>query len=453
MSEKGSPAQVVMIGMEAESSRRAREALPHASFRVIQAEQIEALVDEPISPIPRLILCGPETGTIPPEELAQLLRSQCPSATLYFVSMERTVHDRKLLHKNGFNDCLVLVVDQAVFTQKVLEALGGPDAPAVYRAVRLIDIQAESHLDFDVWLYLPANRKHVIFSPAGETMGTERLDKLHQHRVSSIYVRQNQMAQFYEYSARQLQQLGKDDRLSETEKQHKFEGSVRSLLTEALGQSEKDGNIESGRAIMADCQRIVSQYILKSTSDPFLKRMMTTLEAKDQDAYSHTGNVATLAALFSMGLGIGKPEELATAGLLHDLGMANVPWDIQEKPENKRTEVEQALYRKHVEYTLDLIKQQKLILSDAILKMIAQHHERYSGGGYPKGLAGNRLMPEAQLLAFADRFDFLTRIQPGAPRLDVFAAIRRIRQEEASDPGQCRFSPEILHRLSSLITA
>ncbi len=111
-----------------------------------------------------------------------------------------------------------------------------------------------------------------------------------------------------------------------------------------------------------------------------------------REVYSHGGNTSTYAALFSMGLGVGKPEELAIAGILHDVGLVDVPAEIQEKPETDWTAVEKETYQKHPEFTVNILKKRKMILPDRVLEIIAQHHE-----------------------AFADYFDYLISINSGKP--------------------------------------
>ena len=75
------------------------------------------------------------------------------------------------------------------------------------------------------------------------------------------------------------------------------------------------------------------------------------------------------------------------------------------------------IYEKHVDYTLDVIKEKKLILSDLVRKIIYQHHEKYNGMGYPRQLSGDRICIEAQVLSLADKFDYMTVLNLESPVL------------------------------------
>ncbi len=84
------------------------------------------------------------------------------------------------------------------------------------------------------------------------------------------------------------------------------------------------------------------------------------------------------------------------------------------------------------------------------MKAIAQHHERYNGSGYPKGLQGDRISKEAQVLSLADEFDYLTRLVEGKPQLNAKQAVEKLRTEQMGDPSKVKFNPELLGKLLTL---
>lgn len=141
---------------------------------------------------------------------------------------------------------------------------------------------------------------------------------------------------------------------------------------------------------------------------------------------SHLSNTSTYAALFSMATGVGRPEELAMAALFHDLGLSIVPSSIQEKSVSEWTDKERDIYQSHPEYSINLVKNRKVVLSQSIQTMILQHHERVDGSGYPSGLTEPKLKLESQLLAIADEFDELTCFGLGRQALSPQDALAQI---------------------------
>jgi HD-GYP domain-containing protein (c-di-GMP phosphodiesterase class II) len=180
---------------------------------------------------------------------------------------------------------------------------------------------------------------------------------------------------------------------------------------------------------------------------------MLQITGAEGGSYSHAGNVATFGALFSLASGIGKPEDIALAGLLHDLGLADVPAEVQMKSESERTQAEEIEYRKHVDRVMEIIKARKMILPDSVTKAIHQHHERWSGTGYPRGLPGDRITKEAQILALADVFDEMTISREGTARMNPAAAFRKIYDENLNNPSKAQFDIELLKKFLDIFPA
>jgi HD-GYP domain-containing protein (c-di-GMP phosphodiesterase class II) len=97
------------------------------------------------------------------------------------------------------------------------------------------------------------------------------------------------------------------------------------------------------------------------------------------------------------------------------------------------------IYKRHTQLSLDTIRAKKFSVSDRALLAIAHHHEKWEGSGYPAGLATKAISAEGQILAVADRFNYLTSPAGGAP-LSPDQALRQMERERAIDP-------DILHTL------
>jgi HD-GYP domain-containing protein (c-di-GMP phosphodiesterase class II) len=193
----------------------------------------------------------------------------------------------------------------------------------------------------------------------------------------------------------------------------------------------------------------VKSYVLASPGQNSWYDRIQSIAGGGSDSFSHAANVSTYAALFSLGLYIGKPEELAMAGILHDIGLVDVPAEIQLKPEESRTAEEKAIYQGHVEKTMKMIQEKKLVVSSMVLKMVEQHHERFNGSGYPKGHAGKRIAPESQLLAIANEFETMTRASGARPAMTPRQAIDSLLQQ-CANPATAPFDPEIVKKLARL---
>ena len=122
-------------------------------------------------------------------------------------------------------------------------------------------------------------------------------------------------------------------------------------------------------------------------------------------------NVAQLAMTMGRVLGLTAIEtgNLWLAGIVHDVGEKNIAGEILNKPgsldKDERQQVES-----HVESSVKIIEQTSF--PPAISQIVAQHHERLDGSGYPTRLKGEEIILGARILAVADVYDALISERP-----------------------------------------
>ena len=449
MTETKDPITVLAIDLDPIATEIATQIFG-ASRLLERAYDLEKLLEENFDPPPILILCGRPPEGLSLNEVAQALRMQHQSIAILYLTTVREGHDRKIFQKNGFTDAFLLPVERDFLTNFLRETFSHATQGKIksYRSVKLIDIAPGVALDFDTYLYMPANKKHIRYSAAGDPLDIERVEKLAKHQMSSIHITSDQIKSFYQYTAKQLKNLGTNGAISETERRERMQGAIRDLMSGMFSESTQDSTIEKGRSIMGDCQEIVKSYITTGGAsgekkNTWYEKLMNAQNA-GASTHSHAANVATFSALFSLGLGIGDPESMAIAGLLHDIGLVDVRATIQTRPRSQWLPDEKAEYERHPELTINLIKARKMIVPELVTKMIAQHHERFDGSGYPRQLQSSRILPEAQVLSLADEFDDLCNPTDGRTPLKPLEAVQELSRGNL-------FDPELTRKLSGLL--
>jgi HD-GYP domain-containing protein (c-di-GMP phosphodiesterase class II) len=94
-------------------------------------------------------------------------------------------------------------------------------------------------------------------------------------------------------------------------------------------------------------------------------------------------------------------------GMLLDIGKLKIPGAILNKTA-QLSEREFTLVKKHVELSLKMVESSSRTLPQAVIDMIASHHERFNGSGYPRALQGTQIPLYARIAAIADCYDAVT---------------------------------------------
>jgi diguanylate cyclase (GGDEF)-like protein/putative nucleotidyltransferase with HDIG domain len=178
-----------------------------------------------------------------------------------------------------------------------------------------------------------------------------------------------------------------------------------------------------------------------------LASLTSALEAKDGSTSAHAREVSERAVAVARRLGAG--EELVQAvelgALLHDIGKIRVPDSLLEK-RSALDEDEWAVMRTH-----PVVGERILAPIEALAKVVPivrSSHERWDGGGYPDGLAGETIPLGARIVAVCDAFRAMVEPRPYRPALDREAA--RAELERCSGT---QFDPAVVTALLRVLDA
>jgi HD-GYP domain-containing protein (c-di-GMP phosphodiesterase class II) len=105
-----------------------------------------------------------------------------------------------------------------------------------------------------------------------------------------------------------------------------------------------------------------------------------------------------------------------------DVGKARLPDGLLNKP-GLLLPAERVELRKHVDYSIEILSAMPEVPSQ-VLQMVAEHHERFDGSGYPNQLAGKAISPLARLQGMVDTYDAMTSERPYARALPLLRRFR-----------------------------
>ena len=169
-----------------------------------------------------------------------------------------------------------------------------------------------------------------------------------------------------------------------------------------------------------------------------LKALARVVDAKSPWTAGHSERVAAMAVRIGEALRLNRRQidDLGKAGMLHDIGKVSTPRAILDKP-SKLTAEEYGIIKEHPEKGANILE--PITQYAEMIPVVRQHHERYDGKGYPNGLLGSELTLGARILAVADAFDAMTSDRPYRRGMNIYDAVREIKQEA----GQ-QFDPRVV---------
>ena len=128
------------------------------------------------------------------------------------------------------------------------------------------------------------------------------------------------------------------------------------------------------------------------------------IELKNPYTHRHSQKVTKYAVAIAEELGLSSEEieQVKQAGLIHDIGKVGISDAILNKP-GRLTNEEFEEIKKHPIMGLKVLKHLRLLQLEMVI--VAHHHERWDGKGYPDGLKGNKIPRASRILAVADSFD------------------------------------------------
>lgn len=171
-------------------------------------------------------------------------------------------------------------------------------------------------------------------------------------------------------------------------------------------------DIRLGKQIEVEqCDPVVEGILDSIFRLPSALLPLAQVKTRDEYTFQHSVSVAALSVAFGRTLDLPREtiKELAMGGLLHDVGKAQIPTAILNKP-GKLTDAEFLIMKRHATLSAELLRDTKGVSEIAFLAA-SQHHERYDGSGYPHGLKGEEISLYGQMMCIVDVYDAITSLR------------------------------------------
>ena len=234
--------------------------------------------------------------------------------------------------------------------------------------------------------------------------------------------------------------------------QNKVEPAIQTnfikLYNDAINSFYKEfSSWEAGIKVdLAKLRNIIMPLVERAMDDKKIFSYLNSLSSIDNYIAHHSIAVGIIAGAIAkkMNYPPGMIKQIATAGLLADIGMAKVDVKIREK-KSYLTEADFSEIKKHTIYSLQMIQDSPLLKTELKLA-IFQHHERLDGSGYPKGEKLDKISVYSQIIAVADVYHAMTSERVYRAKSSSFKVLEMIKEEEFG-----KYNIEAVHALISLV--
>lgn len=187
-----------------------------------------------------------------------------------------------------------------------------------------------------------------------------------------------------------------------------------------------DGYRQDRRLDLSEVGKTIDKVVSSVMRNPDACMLLTELRRKDDYTYNHAIGSSIWAAAMGRQIGLPVPDikTLSTGMLLCDIGKLNISSRVLSK-QGRLTEQELEIVQQHVAAGLEILNETSGI-GAPILEIVANHHERHNGKGYPARLAGNKIPVFGRIAGIIDCYDAMINERAYARAVPPSDAIARL---------------------------
>lgn len=351
--------------------------------------------------------------------------------------------------------------------------------------VSLDKLKAEDGAPFPLFLFLKRNNKFVPIRLPGDAIGLKKYELFLQRKHNELWVPNNfqeiynTYLQYTETNGAKVQPLADvvakessqpagasavppaekseeaalvadaltDEELTSAEKAEVL-SAVSQDMMRALNQITTRG--EEARAEgLRRCKEIADEILNVAAQNSNIYDEILALR-NSQEEIEHSVLVGTMAAMFGMSLGHTDENllaDLTVGAIFHDIGLVKLNPSVMAKKEQSWSDADRKEYQRHIELSVEILKESGAEFHPRVFRMITEHHENYDGSGFPKHLKGTQIDETSAILHLANLFDRLCTGKQTGTDLAPSEAFDWI-YENVQDPSKPQeVQPELVQRV------
>lgn len=223
------------------------------------------------------------------------------------------------------------------------------------------------------------------------------------------------------------------------------------VRSKSLRELERDYQRQLEEAVTLKTRELSdSLRIIKELSEEIVLRLTTAAEYRDTCTGAHINRMGKYVEVLARAMELDEyfTESLKFAAPLHDIGKIGIPDQILLKP-GPLTGEEWNVMRQHTVIGARILDNSKYQRVNTACSVAMNHHERWNGNGYPRGLKGDAIPLEGRVISVCDVYDALRSERPYKKPVGHGEACQRILEgDERTSPDH--FDPGVLAAFRSV---
>ncbi len=300
--------------------------------------------------------------------------------------------------------------------------------------IRMSTIRPDKHTAFDI--HVMVDGKMLLYLRAGDHMSANKVDLLHSRDTGDSFFVKNEDKDTYRGWIRD--EINSDEIDVKAKAKILHESSL-AIIEDLFENPDVNQALDESRPIIKDFMSLMD-------ASPEAMGYLISLSGHDFYTYNHSLDVSIYSLGLAQALAFNDAdmEELGVSALFHDIGKRNVQLDILCK-KGPLSEAEWEQMRKHPQYGLMILNQNPNI-SDGMKAACYEHHESWSGNGYPQQLVAQEIHPFARIVAITDTYDAMTTQRSYNVPMRPTEAVTMMKEKLAG-----RYDPQMLKALHSIL--
>lgn len=372
----------------------------------------------------------------------KVFQSRCPDTEILAVFSGRLKYNLAKVLQSGVGRAFLTPFEDDYLLNRIFELI-----PMHYEVTNLsfdhlhrvsvFEFDEDERVPFDIYLYLPFNRKVILYLKKDQIMDEKMRSKFKNNMNYNMYINRANLKKYLHYTSEILKKsaevstdtvLANSSKLSTAKLAENLSFLMKGFFSEEFIESE-------GTDLLENFKTLTSDFVGQVSKNPENVKSYQKLAYQKMTHQTHAANVAAYCCLFGSLAGLEDLESLQLGGLLHDIGLADMPEEILGRSIESLDEDEKNTYLLHPGSGKMTIEATIPQTSPHVLSMVLYHHEQPSGEGYPYKLKSEQISDYAKICSLADEFDKLTSVRAGYKQLSPHQAMLRISGQDGQSPS------------------